>query len=170
MSRVNRRLAFAVAATAVIAAAVVSNWTASRHDVRGDPVRAPIEFFDGATGDLADFAGTPVVINFWASWCPACIAELPDFAEVSRETAGDVVFLGFNVQEISLDGAMHLIEETGVDYRLVHDRDGALYREFGAIAMPATVFIDSDGLVVRVHNGVLFADDLRRIIESELLS
>jgi cytochrome c biogenesis protein CcmG, thiol:disulfide interchange protein DsbE len=134
-----------------------------------DAVSAPLEFFDGTTGDLADFAGTPVVINFWASWCPACVAEMPDFAEVDAELEGRVVFLGLNMQELSLPAALDLIDRTGVEYTMAHDRDGSIYRMFGGIAMPTTVFINADGTVARVHAGVLFADDLRSIIDADLL-
>jgi thiol-disulfide isomerase/thioredoxin len=171
MSPTKRRIAFTVAITALVAGAAVAALTSGNDpEVQGDPVSASLEFFDGTTGDLTDFAGVPVVINFWASWCPACVAEMPDFGDIDREMDGRVVFLGLNMQELSLDAAMALIEETGVEYRMAHDRDGALYRMFGGIAMPATVFIDAEGVVVRVHNSVLFADDLRRIIEAELLS
>lgn len=157
----------AVAAIGVLVAVITGGGDAA--DEPRDPVSAPLEFFDGTNGNLADFAGTPVVVNFWASWCPACVAEMTDFGAVEREFGDRVVFLGLNVQEISFPAAVRLIEDTRVEYLMAHDRDGAIYRQFGGIAMPTTVFIGADGAVVRIHAGVLFADDLRRVIETDLL-
>lgn len=169
--RRTRTIALGVAILAAIG--VVAVLAIGGGDPSAEPreaVSAELEFFDGTTGDLADFAGTPVVINFWASWCPACVAEMPDFAAAHREFGDRVVFIGVNLQEVDLAAARRLMDQTGVEYLMAHDRDGSIYRMFGGIAMPTTVFLDTDGSVRRVHAGVLFADDLRRIIESELLA
>jgi thiol-disulfide isomerase/thioredoxin len=99
MSPTKRRIAFTVAITALVAGAAVAALTSGNDsEVRPDPVSAPLEFFDGTTGDLTDFTGVPVVINFWASWCPACVAEMPDFGDIDREMDGRVVFLGLNMR------------------------------------------------------------------------
>lgn len=128
-----------------------------------------IEYFDGSSQQLNELHGRPVVLNFWASWCPACISEMPAFGEVHRRFGDQVEFIGINMQEVDLDAAEDLAEQTNVDYRLAHDRDGAIYRLFGGIAMPTTVFISADGAVESVHAGALFEEDLTSIIESELL-
>lgn len=128
-----------------------------------------LNYFDGGSEQLSDLVGTPVVLNFWASWCPPCAAEMPDFAEVDRLMGDRVQFIGVNMQEISLDAAMDLVERTGVEYPLVHDPDGAMFTSFGALAMPTTVFITADGDVTRVHGGVISANDLINVIETELL-
>jgi thiol-disulfide isomerase/thioredoxin len=122
--------------------------------------------FDGTPASFGDFEG-PIVVNFWASWCPACVVELPDFQAVSEELGDSVTFIGMNVLPDDRAAAEALIEETGVEYQLAEDEGGALYAEFGGIAMPTTVFLDADGNVVDVHGGTLFEDDLRERI-SEL--
>jgi hypothetical protein len=68
-----------------------------------------------------------------------------------------------------MDAALELVDQTRVEYRLVHDRDGAIYRQFGGVAMPTTVFISAGGEVARVHAGTIFEADLEALIERELL-
>lgn len=142
----------------------------------GDPTSAnaaapdlTLTYFDGTTEKLADLEGRPVVLNFWASWCPACVSEMPSFADVHRRYQDRVEFVGINMQEVSLDAAMSLAERTGVEYRLAHDPEGAIFNAFGGLAMPTTVFLDSDGSVVRVHSGTIFSDQLVAVIEDDLL-
>lgn len=129
-----------------------------------------LEFFDGSSQQLSDLQGKPVVLNFWASWCPACISEMPDFGNVHRRLGDQVEFIGVNMQEVDMEAAQALVEQTNVDYRLAHDRDGAIYNQFGGIAMPTTVFISTEGTVESVHSGTIFEDELTETIETELLS
>ena len=116
--------------------------------------------FDGTQRSFEDFRGTPIVLNFWASWCPACIAEMPDFQEASEAFGSSVTFLGMNMQDRDRAAAERLVAETGVRYPLALDPDGALFARFGGIGMPTTVFIDAEGNFVDTHTGALFADTL----------
>lgn len=138
-------------------------------DANVAPPDITLSYFDGSTGKLSDLQGQPVVLNFWASWCPACVSEMPSFAEVHRQYRDRVEFVGINMQEMSLDAATALVERTGVEYTLAHDPDGAIFNAFGGVAMPTTVFLASDGSVARVHSGTIFSDDLIAIIEDDLL-
>ena len=120
--------------------------------------------FDGTETTLGAFLGKPIVLNFWASWCPACIAEMPDLARVEAEVRDQVTFIGLDLQETSRPAAEALVAQTGVQYLLGEDPDGQIYSVFGGIGMPTTVFIDADGNVLEVHSGTIFADDLRERI------
>lgn len=135
-----------------------------------ETVEASFTYFDGSDGSLSDFRGRPLVLNFWASWCPPCIAEMPDLQAVYTDYKDRVDFLGLNMQETSIENARALVEETGVTYPLGSDPDGAIYSSFGAIAMPTTVLISAEGEVVNVHGGILTADQLSDMIEEQLLN
>ena len=118
------------------------------------------ERFDGSEARLSDEVGRPIVVNFFASWCVACVRELPDFEQVSQEVADDVAFIGFAVQD-GRAAAEALLERAGVTYAIADDPDAAFADGFGSLAMPTTAIIDADGVVVDVHSGQLTADELR---------
>jgi thiol-disulfide isomerase/thioredoxin len=130
----------------------------------GDPVpEVSFRLFDGTEATLAEFRGQPLVLNFWASWCPACVAEMPSFQEVHDTIGDEVLFLGLDVQD-TRGAAQAFVEQSGVTYLLGEDPDGAILGSFDGIAMPTTVFIDAAGNEVGRHSGAIFADDLRRLI------
>lgn len=125
------------------------------------------DYFDGSEGSLADFAGTPTVINFWASWCPPCIVEMPAFEAVHQELRPHVAFLGLNVGD-EPGAARRLATQTGVTYPLGEDPDSAIFQAFGGIGMPTTVFVDGDGMIVHMVTSRLKAQDLRSLITEHL--
>ncbi len=120
--------------------------------------------FGGETIALSDYAGTPVILNFWASWCPFCVAEMPDFEDVSNAHVDQVAFVGVNLQD-DPGAADSLAVETGVTYQLARDPQGVVYSAFGGIGMPTTVFIDADGVVRDVVTGQLSSKDLEAKID-----
>jgi thiol-disulfide isomerase/thioredoxin len=134
--------------------------------------RAPqvgFERFDGRGARMEDWRGQPVVVNFWASWCPPCVAEMRDAFEPLHAELGDrVVFLGVDVQDTPA-AARQVVERTGVTYELAADPDGALFTAFGGFGMPTTVLVDADGRVVAQHTGALTRADLEAIVDRHLL-
>ena len=139
--------------------------------LRGPP--APTDtfaLFDGTGATFADYSGRPLVVNFWASWCPSCVAELSNAFVPIQERFGDrVSFLGVDLQDTRGD-ALKLIEETGVQFDLAEDPDGDLYRAFGGLGMPFTVIISPAGEILDEHNGPLTEGQLEDKILELLLS
>ena len=126
-------------------------------------------WFDGAPGSTAEFAGRPTVLNFWASWCPPCIAEMPEFEAVSQTLAGKVAFVGLNVGD-ERDAANQMVAQTGVTYPLADDPDSEIFRSFGGFVMPTTVFLNAQGQVAHVWAGALTGDELRILIDRHILA
>ena len=133
------------------------------------PVNFRWDTFDGSTKALSDLPSMPVVVNFFASWCPSCIAEMPDFEAVSQSFDGDVQFVGLAMQDRP-ESAEALVAETGVTYEVGADPNGDIFAQMGGLGMPTTVFIDADGVITSVHSGQLTADSLTDKINDELLS
>ena len=133
----------------------------------GDPApEIAFTYFDGSAGTLDDFAGTPLVVNFWASWCAPCVAEMPDIEDVFQDVSADVAFLGFNVTD-SRGDADELIERTGVTYTIAEDPNGEIHRAFRGFAMPTTILIAADGTVTRSHAGAISGEQLRGFIAED---
>jgi thiol-disulfide isomerase/thioredoxin len=99
-------------------------------------------------GDLERLEGRVVVVNFWASWCPPCRAELPDLQRASRELAGEpVTFIGVDASD-KRSKATEVLEQAGVTYPTVYDRKGiygGLASQWSVTALPQTWFVDRKG-------------------------
>lgn len=139
----------------------------SDDDVDDTAMSTEFALTDGTTTTLQAFEGTPVVVNFFASWCAPCIREMPDFEEVHQERGGEVTFLGINVQDRS-DALADLLDRTGVTYEIGLDPRGDLLNAFGATVMPTTVLVTAEGRLAALHGGELSADALRALIDEEL--
>jgi peroxiredoxin len=143
--------------------------TPTRLDLTGQSapaVRYPT--FDGSTAGIADLRGTPVVLNFWGSWCPPCIEEMPAFESVHQTFGGRVRFVGLAVND-NEDSARRQAERTGVTYDLGFDHGGRIATAFGILNFPTTVLIDRDGTVAHTSGaGAIAADELTALIDTHL--
>ena len=113
---------------------------------------------DRALGEL--IGSTPVVVNFFASWCVPCIDEMPAFERVHQSLGDQVTFVGMANRDTA-EQAVATVEQTGVTYPTFDDPDASALTYFGGLAMPTTVFIDAAGRVVEVNSGPLTEADLR---------
>jgi thiol-disulfide isomerase/thioredoxin len=113
--------------------------------------------------ELASFGGRPIVINFFASWCPNCVAEMPDFERVHQELGDRVGFLGISQQDAPRL-SVELAHETGITYPAGVDERGEFFTAIGGRAMPTTVFVRAGGEIAFVQVGALDADGLRDAI------
>jgi thiol-disulfide isomerase/thioredoxin len=117
--------------------------------------------------DYRELADRPLVINFFASWCPACIAEMPGFEEVHQRLDGRVGFLGVS-QSDSRSASVDLANETAITYPTAYDASGAFFRAVGAVGMPTTMFVLPGGRIVDVHVGAIDPATLESLIATNL--
>ncbi len=104
-------------------------------------------------GSLSDYRGQIVVLNFWASWCPPCVEELPllEGAQQGIESSGATV-VGVNYKDIPED-ALGFVDEYGISYPSLRDPDGEYADEFGTSGIPETFVIDREGRVAAARRG-----------------
>jgi len=101
----------------------------------------------------------PVVVNFWASWCRPCLAEMPHFEAAARELGDRVAFIGVNHLD-KRGPALELQERSGVSYPSGFDPSGQVAVGLMLRGMPTTLFVSADGVVVERRTGPLSRDQL----------
>ena len=115
---------------------------------------------DGGSFALADYAGTPLVINFWASWCPPCRNESPGFERIWRQYQDEgVQFVGVDIQDTEPE-AVAYVQEFDLTFPNGRDPDGDITVDYGVIGLPVTFFINADGLVEGRWVGAIPEDKL----------
>jgi cytochrome c biogenesis protein CcmG/thiol:disulfide interchange protein DsbE len=118
---------------------------------------------------LADLAGRPAVVNFWASWCQPCREEADVLERFAQEYGPrGVAFIGVNVWD-SGDKASDFLDEFAVTYANGSDAGGGAAIEYGVTGLPETFFVDRQGQLVRKFIGPVTERALRAAVE-ELLS
>jgi len=119
-----------------------------------------LESLDGERVSLADLKGSVVLVNFWATWCPPCQAEIPDFEEAYREHGDEgLVVLGVNVEEPPSQ-VLPFVTDMGMTYPVLLDRDGRISREYRALGLPTSLLVDRDGVIRFRQEGILTASEL----------
>lgn len=126
------------------------------------------DFNGGVTSLGAAGAGKPVVLNFFASWCPNCVAEMPDFEVVNQQRGTEVQLVGLATQDAPTD-ALALVDRTGVTYPLGLDPNGEFFQVFEGLGMPTTVFLTAEGEVAHTFTGQLSTEALSDKIDEFLL-
>ncbi len=133
--------------------------------VSTDPARWELPRLNGpGLVKLADLRGKPVVVNFFASWCGPCRAELPVLSAMSTQLGDRVRFVGVDSEE-SGDG-LGMARQYGVDrWPIAQDVGGrlnsGLHDALGAMGMPVTAFYDAQGRLLGVKLGTFLHDTLR---------
>ena len=105
---------------------------------------------DGNEVTLSGMRGMPVVLNFWASWCPPCKAELPDFDAACSE----------NPDSETVETASSFIESNGYSFPVYYDTDYDAANVYGVMSIPMTVFIDAEGHVRTYSVGMISSETL----------
>lgn len=122
---------------------------------------------DGKEVSLNDFKGKKVFLNFWASWCPPCKAEMPDIEKVYQETKdSDLVILAVNVGE-SRDTAKSFLDDNNYNFAALLDSDQSVARQYNITGIPTSYFIDTEGNIVKTKIGPMTLEEMKSYI-SEL--
>lgn len=120
---------------------------------------------DGRQVTLAEFKGKPVIINFWATWCPPCRLEMPEFQRAFEEyQEDDLVILAINEAEQAEVVSSFFYDQMGYSYTPLLDEEAKVAEAYGAIGLPATFFVNATGKVTAVHRGALTQAQLQNYL------
>ncbi|MGE0026349.1 MAG: TlpA family protein disulfide reductase [Thermoleophilia bacterium] len=166
MSARRRRGGFIVLAVVIAGVVAVGLIAASRQ--QGAPVEIgegpPVPALSGSdpvTGEpvsVSDFAGRPLVINMWASWCTGCIAEAPDIRRFTQDHP-EVGFLGIAVTDTP-GGSRAFVARYGWTHPSIFDPRGALAARLNLRGLPTTIFVRADGSIAGEALGEVSYDQL----------
>jgi len=105
--------------------------------------------------DLHDFQGKLLVLNFWATWCPPCVEEMPSLVQLQERMKGkDLVVLGVSV-DASADAYRKFLKDYNVNFLTVRDPDQKTNQLYGTFKFPETYIIDRKGIVRRKFIGAV---------------
>ncbi|MEO8456212.1 MAG: redoxin domain-containing protein [Chloroflexota bacterium] len=135
---------------------------------------------DGVRHRLSDYRGQAVFINFWATWCVPCRAELPEIYALQQEYGDRLATIevdrGESVDTAKnfLSGVERLDDKKGVSYTVDGlDPSEVVYNRYETLPIqvtPISIFVDKRGVVTKLYNGQLKSDDMRAAIEQALAS
>ncbi|RME43324.1 MAG: hypothetical protein D6796_13255 [Caldilineae bacterium] len=134
----------------------------------GAPVRPAPDFtlvtLEGETVHLRDYRGQVVLVNFWASWCPPCVAELPAihaFYQAHRQEG--FVVLAVNAEEGAAT-VQNFVQREGFTFPVLLDAHGGVMNRYGVRALPTTFIVDRQGNIRYVHRGEISPQTLTEVV------
>lgn len=117
-----------------------------------------VQDIDGNDVRLSDFYGKPIVLNFWASWCPPCKSEMPEFNQTYNEFNGEIVFLMINQTDGSretVEKASDYVKSQGFTFPVYYDTTFEAATLYNVTAIPTTYFIDKEGTIISQVKGAM---------------
>ena len=130
-----------------------------------------LKTIDGKDLSLADLQGVPVILNFWASWCPPCRAEMPAFQQVFEEySVNDLTIVAINSTfQDSLTEVSGFVNDNSLTFPILLDNTGSVSKSYNLHSLPTTFFINSQGLIQKIFIGGPIPKALIRIQAENLL-
>ena len=122
----------------------------------------------GAETHLSDFIGTPVVINFWATWCPPCRNELGSFNQMYEKYGEEVQFMMVDLTDgdrETIQGVKDFIVENAYSFPVFYDTKGSGMMAYGITAVPQTFFITADGKIYGQYFGSVTEEQIESALQ-----
>jgi thiol-disulfide isomerase/thioredoxin len=134
--------------------------------------RAPnfsLKTSSGETVELNKLEGKAVVVNFWATWCGPCRAEIPGMAEIyAKYRSKGVEIIGVSLDEGGWKDVTPFVKRLGIPYPVVLGNEKVIQAYGGIDAIPTTFFVDKKGNVVKKHIGYMSKEAFEKTLRSVL--
>jgi len=124
-----------------------------------------LQSISDAQVELKQFRGKVVVINFWASWCPYCVDEMPEFEKLRNEMGDKIVILGVNRAE-SLEKQNEFLNSLSakITYTLLLDMNDDVSKSYDIRVMPTTFFLNENGVIAQKNLGSLTVAQMKQLV------
>jgi thiol-disulfide isomerase/thioredoxin len=123
---------------------------------------------DGKPVTLADAHGKVILLNFWATWCGPCRAEIPDLIQLQNKYKDRLQILGLVVDDDDQDAIKEFVEKFGINYPVAIATDDTRMRYGGIAALPTSFVLDAEGRIVQKHEGlrdpILYETEIRSLL------
>jgi peroxiredoxin len=119
---------------------------------------------NGEAFSLAELRGMPVVLNFWATWCPPCREELPELQAASERLTGQVAIVGVNQAE-DPERVRGFVSDLGLTFEMPLDERAVVSQEYRVRSLPTTFFIDRSGVIRRMQIGPVTEATLAQFLQ-----
>jgi len=119
----------------------------------------------GETFKLSELRGTPVVLNFWATWCPPCRSEMPELQAASQRLAGQVAIVGVDQAETPAQ-VQTFASQSGITYPIPLDQNADASRLYRVRSLPTTFFIDRSGTIRQMQIGPVTEATLAQLLKT----
>ncbi|WDW10731.1 TlpA disulfide reductase family protein [Priestia aryabhattai] len=111
-----------------------------------------LETLDGKAFNLKDYQGKTVILNFWATWCPPCKAEMPDmqkFYEEYKNKNVEIIAVNLTSAEKNKEDIKRFTDEYGITFTVPLDKNGEISNQFNVVSIPSSYLIDDKGVIRR---------------------
>ncbi|WP_313997769.1 redoxin domain-containing protein [uncultured Paenibacillus sp.] len=121
--------------------------------VGGKPPDFELAAVDGSVHKLSDYEGRPLVINFWGTFCPPCVKEMPEFQRQYEKWKGEgLAILAINLSEDDIT-IRNFLKRFDLDYTILRDRDRQTEKAYGVRQYPTTFFVKPNGEIMEIFVG-----------------
>jgi len=130
-----------------------------------------LQSLSGEQVTLSDLRGKIVIVNFWASWCPFCVEEMPEFEKLSQEMGDKIVILGINRGE-SVEKQNEFLSslQEKITYRLLLDPNDGAAKAYNIKVMPTTFFLNENGIIAQKKLGPLTLDEIKQLVSKSYIA
>ena len=116
-------------------------------------------YLNGSKFELYELRGKPVILNFWATWCPPCVREMPNLQNFYDKHSNKIIVIGVNLGEKNTT-IQKFINKINVTFPIVLDKNKEIEKKYNLIIRPTTYFIDENGIIVDKKLGELKKEEI----------
>lgn len=124
-----------------------------------------LKTLNGETVSLSDYRGKPVFINFWATWCPPCRAEMPDMQELYEKKDIEILAVNLTSTEPSQEDVSKFVEDYGLTFPIVLDENSSVSETYEVYAYPTSYLVDSNGHIQFISIGAMNYESMAQEFE-----